>query len=112
MKRGNFHIIEENQKFPLRSESKLLVLSFEWVFFYFLFQIFETVHTGVTTNRTCDICFELYHAAKVAMKHMKKRNLLVIGGVACSTFVTDIVKPDVCKGLLDQYFNSVRILSF
>ncbi|OQR76523.1 sphingomyelin phosphodiesterase-like [Tropilaelaps mercedesae] len=72
--------------------------------------VLETINTGVTTNETCHTCFELFHAARVALRHLTQRELRKMAGVACSTFFMDLLDSKVCRGLLDEYFDSVYLI--
>lgn len=68
----------------------------------------DTVKTGVTTGETCHVCYELFHAAKIAFRQLRQREMMKMATLACATFVTDMINSDVCLGLLKQYFDSVR----
>lgn len=76
----------------------------------FFFQIFDTTHTGITTNETCHACFALFDPARVAMKHLTASDMRKRAGFACSTFFANSVNPTVCRGLIDQYLDPVGVI--
>lgn len=69
--------------------------------------ILNTTDTGVTTNETCKTCFTLFRSARVAMTQFTRRELKKMSALACSIFAADLVSPDICQGLIDQYLDSV-----